>query len=411
MRMFNILLAIFLISACTVVRQRQVWLGGLQRAHAAENKNVVRVYIDKWGNFYPDASLSVPYKSFFDPLHEQEPRRSDLGRGSLSAYFTHHPVQLSALTLFYKITSSSPSATDSFKAIQSAIVQQSSQSLAGLIQQSTNKVVVVLIHGFNDDNPTGDYQDIRRNLRDWGCTDSTTAYLEVYWDGLTANNGNPATEYIWGRAQNNSAYVSLAVRRLLTSLPQQTKLRIITHSLGASVGTGALFNTVSKWKKGTTEIEDEEGNVTSIKRVWAYFDAVKTVVTPTQPDIRIGMIAPAIPGVSTFCDFENRNPACTPANNNITKVVIGFNCNDYATTKRVLKSDRLSRVAGATTLGCNYKNEVGNTMKAMNKLNYKNIVDSVNFSQFECRQKPEEHGMYYYLRNPRAVDFFKNLFN
>lgn len=66
-------------------------------------------------------------------------------------------------------------------------------------------------------------------------------------------------------------------------------------------------------------------------------DMMKTP-TPTV-ETRLGMLAPAIPGPPTFVDFNKRSPTdIAAAQNNIKRVVIGYDPFDFATSKDVLKN-------------------------------------------------------------------------
>jgi len=252
---------IFLLILVSCARQKHVWLTELQQTHVANNNNVVRVYQDKNGYFYPDAAIYIPYAAFFDPLNNGTTTKNSLNAGSLEHYFTGYSLSTKGgyfeedaerftnrtkeLANHYNVpvTASKKAVFDS---VQNLIIQQLGNSLTALLEQTPSKTLVVLIHGFNDANPTGDYLRLRTAIEEQ--TEKKYIFLEVYWDGLTANNGTPPFEKIWAVAQTNSQEVAVGLRLVLNSLPKDIKIRIITHSLGASVGTATLFNTLSKWK-------------------------------------------------------------------------------------------------------------------------------------------------------------------
>ncbi len=375
-----------------------------QRTHEAESNNIVRVYFDKRGNIYPPRQLYVPFKNFFDPVKKLHTGREKESSGNLASFYQQNPSQLNSLASHY-LTNAYNNNIDSFNAIQEKFRSRYADSVAGLCRQLQNKMVV-LIHGFNDPDPTGDYQDLRNRIRSSRLLPVNTAYLEIYWDALTANNANPATARIWSRAQRNSAYVSLALRDLLRRLPANTSLRIITHSLGAGLATGALFNTTTKWKSNT-----REQGAANKKERWDYFNAVEQIPAPAQSDIRIAMFAPAIPGENTFVDFDKRNWS-GPWKNNIHRIVIGFNRNDYAVTKRVAKSDMLANRLGSTSLGCN-KNikgveEIDRVKHVLDAMEHKDLVYPIDFTVHPFKTR-EEHALYSYLLNSKASDFIRTL--
>jgi len=408
-----LIVPVFFLSSCLINRQRQVWLGALQQTHQADTGSVVRIYFDKQGSVYPDKKLFIPYKKFFDPVNGKITITENKNNGSLQSFYTTNRLQLKQLSSFYGIEGTGIiSSRDSFFAVQHLIKKQIADSLNKLFGGSILRTLVVLIHGFNDSDPTGDYQLTREAIRNNGLEKGRFIYLEIYWDGLTLNQGNPIYENIWGRALQNSAYVSMGLRQILSGIDPLINIRIITHSLGASVGTGAIFNTVTKWsknglKKIGKKLEKDYG--------LNYYDEQKNFKTPLN-NIRIGMIAPAIPGSNTFIDFNKRNPVIPNSENNIQKIVVGFNVNDLAVTKRTFNID-FAPFFGSTSLGCNClrkgKPEIERTEEALSKNEYstemiKKLLRPVDFSRYERKKSYEEHGLYYYLQNTEKVKEFMN---
>lgn len=400
-----------LLVLCTGIgckRQKQVWFGAMQRTHSAEQKNIVRIYIDKWGNLYPDNNNHIPYKAFFDPVNKKNTYSNKIINGNLEYYYQFQHNELKKLFRDYEIDTICQNSKDSFYTVQKKLIAIQAKKLSTHLQGVSNKTLIVFIHGFNDPDPTGDYQQLRDSIEAHGYADENAVYLELFWDGLTANQGNPGLAGIWGRAQRNSAYAGLTLRSILTQLPEDIKIRIITHSLGASVGTGALFNTTSKWSSKYAKRKD----VKALSENWDFFTLTKSIPAPRQKDIRIGMLAAAIPGESTFVDFEQRSWAI-PFENNISRIVVGYNVNDYAVSKRVGRSDFLASRMGATSLGCNLiVDGISETerVRTMLESKFPGVFLAVNFSEFNYKQYPEEHGLYYYLLRPQTAPFLKNIF-
>ena len=385
------LVSISILNAQLEKRQKQVWLGELQRSNNAEKAGVVRAYFDRFGDLYPENGTIIPYKDFFDPEHKGNVYQED-DSGSLETYYCNNQEQLNNLAASYGAEVVSDCKL-TFKNIQEKINQVYTSLLNNLI--SNDKTLIVLIHGFNDPNPTGDYQQLRDKINEQYPT-SKYIYLEIFWDGLTDNHGAPALAGIWGRAQKNSSNVAIGLRMLLSKIENTTPIRIITHSLGASVGSGALFNTNSKWSSNPE-----------------YEEYSKTTPAPNQQDIRLGMIAPAIPGETTFIDFNKRgDKESSPVNININKIIIGFNRNDYAVTKRILRGDNAG-MAGATGLGCDCDNELIRSQKSLKILKYtdeqiKKLFVPIEFTVFK-EKVSEEHGLYYYILNPQIKLFLKEM--
>lgn len=408
---------LFFLSSCLINRQRQVWLGGLQQTHHADTGSVLRIYFDKLGNLYPDKKQFVPYKMFFDPQNGKKTIAEKTGTGNLETFYITNRSRLHELSSYYKLKGTDfTSAKDSFYAVQKIIRENVIEKLNATGTRNNIQSVIVMIHGFNDTDPTGDYQLMREAIRRNGYDNGGYIYLEIYWDGLTTNQGNPIYENIWGRALQNSAYVSLGLRQILSGIDKSINIRIITHSLGASIGTGAIFNTSTKWQQnGFRKVGKKLKHNYGIN----YFEKQKTLLTPGN-NTRIGMIAPAIPGYNTFIDFTHRNPAIKISEDNIDKVVVGFNMNDFAVTKRFLGKD-LARYFGSTSLGCNCERkgvtEFDRAAKILIDSGYspdmvKRLLRPVDFSLNQRNKKNEEHGLYYYLLHKDCVkDFLKELFD
>ncbi len=381
-----------LLTLASCSRQKQVWLSQVQRANEADRKNIIRVYLDKFGDYYPSPAIYLDYRDFM--------ATKGLNDGSLEDLFTKNHTYSQALAQYYHIdTSLAPH--EIYQKSQQQILAAHLKEFSSLTQRNNYQKVVVLIHGFNDPNPTGDYQEVRSLIRSKGYDKGNILYLEVYWDGLTSNGGSAGFEQIWGRAQLNSRYVALGLRSLLKGLPTNLPAVIITHSLGASVATGALFNTTCKWKNTSAELNE-----------------LLKDPTPTHP-FRLGLIAPAIPGVATFRDYNKRARDFSPEKDNIEKIVVGFNNKDYALNKGMFnRSNFLATKAGATTLGVNYKNrEISNAIDTLKKLGYPTRAEKMLIGvEFHTRKfnsrGDQEHSLHFYLINNEqtTANFLKLLF-
>lgn len=383
-------------------RQKQVWLTELKDAHNTDRKDVARVYLDKKGCLYPEKNFYIPYKSFFKESQYKSTYKFKPDTGNLKSYFTDSIAEAKKLATSYGIASNQEAGAI-FTQVQAKIQSDKISEIQQLLNASSSKTLLILIHGFNDPNPSGDYQRMRDYIKTYKAG-KDYIYLEVYWDGLTSNQGNPGTSKIWGAAQLNSSYEANAVRHLINGLSSTTKVRIITHSLGASVGTGALFNTFSKWK---------------CPKEFDYYGDMMSTPAPSQSDIRIGMIAPAIPGVATFVDFNQRKDTrvnttdtILPSKNNINTVVVGYKKTDYALYKGFMKKKRfLSKIAGATTLGSNAAtdgvSEIDRVTKTILALGYTPATNPIKAIDFEANTHfDKEHGLYYYMQNDQKLKQF-----
>lgn len=386
---------IFIFSSCFINRQRQVLFTELKDAHEAD-KNVVRVYIDKRGKLYPN-NVYIPFQSFFmvgDKLSSYNVEKT----GSLENYFANSKTGLKKLAEVYHLPLAGTDSLAIFHQSQDIIQASLVNQIHQLIKESISKTVIVLIHGFNDPNPTGDYQRMRNYIKNYKKINDAV-YIEIYWDGLTANQGNPGTSKIWGYAQTNSSFAANTVRKIVNKIDSIAHIRILTHSLGASVATGTLFNTYSKWE--ITEGQD-------------FYTEMISIEAPKQKDLRLGMITPAIPGVNTFTDFNHRVGTTNMPieKNNISRIIVGFKETDVAMRKGFFQKSRwLSKVKGAITLGSNAKTDgkeefirVLDTMRGLGYNNPESIIRRVDFKAGEFYKN--EHGLYFYMQNETALKLF-----
>ena len=161
--------SLFFLSSCLINRQRQVWLGSLQQTHNSDTGAVVRIYFDKQGNLYPDKKQFIPYKKFFDPKNGKKTIAEKKHTGNLESFYTTNRDKLKELSSYYNLKDPAlTSAKDSFYAVQQLIRKKITGSINSINTENKLKSVVVLIHGFNDIDPTGDYQLMRDAIRNNG---------------------------------------------------------------------------------------------------------------------------------------------------------------------------------------------------------------------------------------------------
>ncbi|MDB5091486.1 MAG: hypothetical protein JWR09_5480 [Mucilaginibacter sp.] len=405
-----LLLFVTIIESCSPSVGNQVFYQPVQKDNQANYaKYVVRIYMDKFGYYYPSTAINIDTGDFFFQ-HDKKTFDTDTSGGNLFAYFTKHREKINELGSYYHV----PEDKDSCKVynlVEKAIIKAYADSIDARIRALHADQLVFLIHGFNCSDATESFKEIRDTISSYGYDkNSHNVYVELYWEGLQnlevrAGSAIP----IWAHAQNNSIYVGLSLRNFLRSIPDSIPLVFLSHSLGASVATEALFNTTRKWS-GAPDVNDAE----ELKRL------IKTTPTPGHHRIRLVMLAPAIPGEMTFLDFEARTPThITAVQNNIYPIVLGYNPKDYAVSKRFLAAK-----VGTTTLGSNYKwhgqyeidrvkallvDSLGYTSTGAN-----NLIRAVHFTT-KLQIKPlglQDHAVHSYLNfDPKVThEFFDQLF-
>ncbi|MES2388686.1 MAG: hypothetical protein V4543_11850 [Bacteroidota bacterium] len=381
--------------------QRQKWLPAHQQDNARLNDNVTRLYFDKFGHLYPDPALSIDEFKFFYPF-SRDISYTAHSSGNLEFYFTNDKYKLDELRKFYHVHAGLSPARD-FAVVQDSILARYTRQITSLCDTFEIASLVFMIHGFNVADPQPSFSKLRRSIKKYGYENTAKPlYIEVHWDGLYAKNPLVLSS-IWPQALTNSKYVALGLRRFISRLNcHELPISIITHSLGAGVGTGALFNTISKCDGADVE------NNKALKRLM-------NLPPPDEPRIRLAMLAPAIPGGNTFIDFNSRSPEISPAKNNIDRIIIGYNPLDYATSKGYGKL--MASRAGGTNLGCNngyeqsYNDEISNVKAALKKQHYTDeqidkLIISRRFTTPKAYGLYQQHRFIYYLDDEESMKVF-----
>jgi len=395
MRHSLLLFCCFLCSC--VVKTRQV----LQIPRKDEG-GVIKLYFDREGALYPPDLRINPYYFYLEHLHKRKlTKYSNPEYATLETALTKYD-SLSALAIRQQFKLYYRDTMRLFLRLQDAVRKNIIGDMERSLGQNNTKDLVVFIHGFNDPTPDAFYYSLRKNIE--AHLQSKPVFVEVYWDGLTALGDNPVFTKIWSYAQSNSAKVGLGLRNIFNKINTNTRLTIVTHSLGASVATHALFNP-GKWPDRFQEELEREYHS-------------ENIATPKQKDIRIGMLAPAIQGIKVFDHIDYTIPENTAPT--ITRVVIGYNHFDYAVTKGGL----FASYFGSTALGADDKGEVAKTMAAIKDINPKiktvgvdfsltKKIDSLNTKKLQRKSpyKQREHGLQFYQENEHFTDFLKALFN
>jgi hypothetical protein len=357
----------------------------------------VRVYLDKFGYFYPATAIPIDKQLFLIPPQEHNVNALTIASANLYAYFHTNQGARNALFNYYHVSQTGHFDQD-YKNVEEEELRQISRQVHRLVQNIQAKNIIFLVHGFNVTDPVSRYTFFERSVTQKGYDVKVKPlYIEVYWDGLTSVSGTDLLA-IWKHAQNNTRWISLALRDLMRHLTDRLPFTVVTHSLGASVATGALFNTSSKWPV--------DGNTHEVDSIAA------SIPVPVDVPVKLGMIVPAIPGGLTFVDFNRRSPDVTAATNNITGVAIGYNRRDYATSKAFFSAS-----FGATTLGCDHENELRNVMVALQGCGYtptqiQQMVYPVEFTTPNVGFGLQDHDFQKYMEDDINFSLFlAKLFN
>lgn len=99
MKKYIYLLLLPLLLGC--VAQKQIWFGDRNNSSSADN-NVIRVYTDKYGYFYPDADIAINKKKFINGNRCHSIRANE-NNANLLQYFTTNKNEINNLANYYKV--------------------------------------------------------------------------------------------------------------------------------------------------------------------------------------------------------------------------------------------------------------------------------------------------------------------
>jgi hypothetical protein len=167
------------------------------------------------------------------------------------------------------------------------------------------RTLIVLIHGFNMAAPESRRcYKLAKIQTERLYPGRKFAFLEVYWDGMYGD-----AFAIWPQAQRQSKWAGLGLRNLLCRLDPALPVRVLTHSRGSSVICAALWNTPMRSKA------DEDAR---------YLQAQKALPPPALPNLRVGLLVPAMRALDFECYFDRGEAAAVLHD----RIVIGFNPDD-----------------------------------------------------------------------------------
>lgn len=297
MKLMGILVAIFMISACSgkhVIPDEGYAQTGINKT--------IRVAFDQDGNIYP-----------------LDTRKFDWANPDFAKW--REPIFGTAYQLdeWFK-----PDYSNEYKEeIYSNVIGNINQSI------SDGDTVVVMIHGFNTSysEALSTYQLMRSKI------DKNAFVIEVIWDGLYKRSQSKvdlSNLNFWNKALLYSNYAgNNGVRTLLNGIDKDILLRFVTHSRGAAVAFSSILDPV--------------------------YDS-EFIIIPRLPsldnkhikDVKMVLFAPAIGNGHITDDLEQGL-----MHDNV-KVYLGTNKKDIATSKW-----KFSKVKGDTSLGGNldYLNE------------------------------------------------------
>lgn len=344
--------------------------------------NVFRLYFDRMGFLYPDYNLTdAQLKASYSMLKGVYFNDNKLYNSICEAYRVKPKADVENLS-----TDNDP--------LQDAIVNGAAAHINEMSKNYTR--LVVLIHGGNkapmgEDGSGADFDKMRNTISN-RLPGEKIMYVEIYWDGCHDNSATMANmDKVWENAQIASCNAGLELRRIFNKV-KKDKVYVVTHDLGASVATAALFN-VHKFRT-TAETNPD----LAFEKL---YDNNK-YQTPSGV-YKVGMLAPTIPGENTFDDYYQRTARPGQMSYNNYRFVTSYNANDEILSKWVSSPAYL----GNTTLGCQH----GEIYSLTNRFN-NDVFNSIDFSKDPYGNPQTNHTVQGYLGAEAfgrfATDLFQN---
>lgn len=290
------------------------------------------LYFDKNGWIYPDIFISDP--------------SLDSAQASLSNWYLLHPKQFAKLCVNYQCMVFS-SIENRMSNLNDSLLMEKARRINKLAENTRS--ISFLIHGYRKSMQSingeytsdDDFRCMKSSLIPY--QNSSTTYVDIHWDGMygccfssNAKKNEPLFR-LFETAQENAKATGIGLRKLL-NLVNCNHVILLTHSLGAMVGEYCLFN-----------IQKSE------------------IPTPSQPNVILCMVAPAIGAKELDQHFMDRQPLLKPDNYSIGIV---YNKHDFVLRKK----DNIIgwfgpgvKRYGNTGLGCNHHQEAVKLQKRLLK--------------------------------------------
>jgi hypothetical protein len=287
--------------------------------------------------------------------------------------------------------------------------------------------IVFFVHGYNVPYSLANVQliSLKRMLKDSLKIDTDKIlFIPLFWTSNANKYCNISTREAFNTTNktgltdgglengisfmyysNRAYYAAITFRKLLNRIDtnQQMDVSVFCHSLGATIATSALINTISKLdtKEKIELMPDGKGalKLKSTLKNAMLKEIVEGLAGEPLPkrSIKVFMSAAAVPGEVTFSDIS------TASFNNKT----WFSClnpNDEMLTKNVANLPYVSRhTMSGSSLGCDM----------MDARRVKNKIESSSIGRFHIREVSlsVDHDILTYLNQKAYRDFIKDFFN
>lgn len=248
-------------------------------------------------------------------------------------------------------------------------LKQTQQALQETIERNSIKHVFFFIHGFNVPYALAHLQSNRlfkTVVADLppGVKQEDILFVRVFWPALSEKRSNFTgancdignnrlavyKTKLYNYATNRAYLAGVTLNEIISYLPKDLPVQVMTHSFGSVVASSIIFNPLLKikWKDQQTPLNRE---------LLKEYEAAKDL---SDRRLNFFMNAAGMPGVSTFSSIDiqkNRNHY----------FFIGHNKSDKTLLKAFLPIVRFARSKNASTLGCNHWGEVKKVEQLFNR--------------------------------------------
>lgn len=424
---------------CTIVHNWNQYFATQLNPVLNPKIDLFELKLDGYGELYPDDDI---LNAITDLDFKRDLKTSDVENLNFYRLFWTHPPRLvkNIDTLkvsdpvrydFYKemLRLAGLKNTDSFvQKWQDHFLPRWMESLHNKLKETGKDSIVFFVHGYNVPYSLAYVQCIEliKLTSHLGVDTSKYLFVPVYWPSNdlkaheldtgkfdTHNAIGFANKKGWERYSNRAYYSAFTLRSILNELDSAYNVRIMSHSLGATLATTALINTHTKLQTDYTlvrQVAPECLSQTNMDKLhvedsitYDFVQSMRTIPIPDRP-VKVFMNAPAIPGNTTFCDMEKN-----VAHN--TLLYVGWNPRDEMVSKSLIPIIGKPWRNGSTTFGANSYNQDCETLE----------VDAVAeiFRGFGVRKNfislrsgtQKDHDILSYFRQSCFRDLLKQFFN
>ena len=251
-----------------------------------EDAKTVDVYLDAYGMVYPKTGIAYDYSP-----------ELEYG-GELQRAATDPQSRLCQTNIGGDLSEMCAGGASEWDNIQTQRWAKTVKDISNLFKEdSKNKALVVLLHGFNVDNPKRDYRIAQARIREIDENKTDFVFLRVHWDG----SKNPVITRAWSKAQYSGPLVGFRMREFYNILSENNfgyvkpSIHVLTHSSGAFITTATFGNPISALPR-LSEKTDTSNHYDEFKG--SLITKSKKRFIPEIENLNIGMLAPAIPSGS-----------------------------------------------------------------------------------------------------------------